>query len=201
MNRLLLSLSLLLVTSLSTLSSTPKDIVEGYENIEVVKTRMDSRPLHSIEGIWQLTGRDGGSIIAIERVPTEQQTSPPGGVTVTYRLIVITGSDITVRPGTIIGYATPAAKEGEYDASIYTGRSDDFTLMLHPKRHLLKLDASASRLIFCSTGLSLRFNWWRLLLPYLYRTLLSPLQSTRNADEGCLRIYPTPIPPLNPRYL
>ena len=103
-------------------------------------------------------------------------------------------------PGTVIGYAAPSAKRGEYDSRIFTARSDDFVSLTHPKRNLLRLDDTGTRISFSPVGLRLRFNWWRLLLPYLYRSVISPLEGAKVSD-GCVRLYPEPLPPLEPRYL
>ena len=169
---------------------------EGYGNIDSVRIRMSRMPLHEIEGIWQLTG-DGGSIIAIERIPA---VSMSGAITV-YRMAVIESSEISVLPGTVIGYISPSAKARQYDARIYTSRSDDYSVLTHPTRNLLTLSDDATHLYFRPTSMKLRFNWWRLLLPYLYRGLVSPSTTERRVEDGCVRLYPTPFPPLNPRYL
>lgn len=171
-------------------------VADGYCCIDSVRERMSHMPLHEIEGIWQLTG-DGGSIIAIERIPS---TGASDGLTV-YRIAVIESSEISVLPGTVIGYMAPSAKAKQYDARIYTSRSDDYTILTHPTRNLLTLSADGTHLTFRPTSLKLRLNWWRLLLPYLYRSLVSPSTTDRQVEDGCVRLYPTPLPPLNPRYL
>ena len=184
--------------TLDDVSSLPAR-AEGYETVDIVEKRMSRAPLHEIEGIWQLTG-DGGSIIAIERID-DGDTGTMGTATTIYRMAVIVSSEISVAPGTVIGYASTSAKNGEYDSRIYSGRSEDFTALTHPSRNVLRLDDSGTRLTFRPTGLSLRFNWWRLLLPYLYRGLVTPREANHKAEEGCVRLYPPPVPPLNPRYL
>lgn len=176
-------------------SSLPA-VAEGYSNIDSVRQRMSGMPLHELEGIWQLTG-DGGSIIAIERIPA---TGTSDGLTV-YRMAVIESSEISVLPGTVIGYIAPSAKARQYDARIFTSRSDDYAMLTHPSRNLLTLSDDGTRLSFRPTSLKLRLNWWRLLLPYLYRGLVSPSTTERQVEDGCVRLYPTPLPPLNPRYL
>lgn len=176
-------------------SSLPA-MAEGYSSLDSVRRRMSAMPLHELEGIWQLTG-DGGSIIAIERIPAAGTTE---GITV-YRMAVIESSEISVMPGTVIGYIAPSAKARQYDARIYTSRSDDYMMLTRPSRNLLTLSEDGTRLSFRPTSLKLRFNWWRLLLPYLYRGLVSPSTTDRQVEDGCIRLYPTPIPPLNPRYL
>lgn len=166
-------------------------IISGYEGIDTVTRRMASMPLHEIEGIWRLTG-EGGSVIAIERHNDDESI---------YRMVVVASADISVQPGTVIGYLAPTARHREYDSRLFSARSDDYTMLTDPTRNLLMLDDTCNRLSFRPYGRKLRFNWWRLLLPYLYRTLVTPLESSAGASDGCVRLYPTPTPPLNPRYL
>lgn len=181
--------------TLDDIEALPRHI-SGYETFGTVEQRMARGPLHGIEGIWQLTG-DGGSIIAIERIEEGETIESAASV---YRIVVITSSEISVRPGTVIGYAATSAKSNEYDSRIFTDRSEDFVYLTRPSRNLLKLDETGTRLSFTPVGLKLRFNWWRLLLPYLYRSVITPLEGGK-VEDGCVRIYPEPVPPVEPRYL
>lgn len=169
--------------------------LDGYNDPVTVEERMRSMPLHAIEGVWQLTGE--GSVIAIEKMPQDVTTA---GVPV-YRMAVVRSSDISIQPGSVMGYVTPAAKKGQFDARIYTGRTDDHRMLTRPQKVMITLSDDGSRMVYHPYGFKLRFNWWRLLLPYMYRTLLTPMESTRGDADGCVRIFPQPSPPLNPVYL
>lgn len=187
------------------LDSTPErsTVLEGYSDMSVVKKRMGSMPLHHIEGIWQLTGE--GSTLAIERITGHEATTgrlaPDEEATPVYRMVVIRSTDISVAPGTVTGYLTPAAKERQYDARIYSSRSDDHVLLTSPTANVITLSDDGTRLSFHPYGRRLRFNWWRLLLPYMYRTLVTPLERPAGDIDGCVRLYPAPYPPLQPVYL
>lgn len=165
----------------------------GYESVERVKARMASAPLHDIEGIWQMAGE--GTLMAIEREPSTD------GASALYRMIVLHSAAISVREGTVMGYLTPTSQRGSYDARIYTDLSDDHTRLTRPSRNVITLGDDGARISFKPYGRSLRFNWWRLLLPYMYRTLFTPIERRRGDLDGCVRVYPAPANPLNPRYL
>lgn len=167
--------------------------VDGYDSPTLVRSRMASMPLHDIEGLWEFAGE--GSMMAIERVPGTD------GATSLYRAIVVKSADISLREGTVMGYLTPTSKRGVYDARIYSSRTDDHTRLTGPSHNTITLSEDGSRITFKAYGRKLRFNWWRLLLPYMYRTLFTPQERPSGDIEGCIRVYPTPVVPLNPRYL
>lgn len=167
--------------------------LDGYESPDSVRARMASMPLHDIEGLWEMTGE--GSLMAIERDPATD------GASAVYRMIVVRSASVSVREGTVMGYLTPTSQRGQYDARIYSSLSDDHTRLIRPTRNVITLGDEGSRITFRSYGRKLRFNWWRLLLPYMYRTLITPIERSRGDLDGCVRVYPTPSNPLNPRYL
>ena len=167
--------------------------LEGYGSPETVRQRMASSPLHDIEGLWQMTGE--GSLMAIERDPATD------GASALYRMVVVRSASVSLREGTVIGYLTPTSQRGHYDARIFTDLSDDHTHLIRPTNNVIILGDDGSRITFRPYGRKLRFNWWRLLLPYMYRTLVTPVERSRGDLDGCVRVYPTPANPLNPRYL
>ncbi|MDE6066988.1 MAG: hypothetical protein K2G27_09240 [Duncaniella sp.] len=167
--------------------------LDGYESPDSVRARLASMPLHDIEGLWEMTGE--GSLMAIERDPATD------GASAVYRMIVVRSASVSVREGTVMGYLTPTSQRGQYDARIYSSLSDDHTRLIRPTRNVITLGDEGSRITFRSYGRKLRFNWWRLLLPYMYRTLITPIERSRGDLDGCIRVYPTPSNPLNPRYL
>lgn len=171
--------------------------LEGYENPDVVIDRLSAIPLHSIEGVWRFAAE--GTLMAIERTE-DRGLHPEEAGTMTYRMIVVRAADLSLRPGTVMGYLAPTAKRGVYDARIYTGRTDAGTQLHSPKKFTLTLGDTDSRLAISSYGNSLRFNWWR-LLPYMYRYVFSRKEKSPGDIEGCLRIYPAPAIPAEPRYL
>ena len=169
----------------------------GYDTVSEVTERMAEMPLHSIEGLWRFAAE--GTLMAIERtddrgIPTDEAGS------VTYRMVVVSAADLSLRPGTVMGYLSPTAKRGVYDARLYTGRTDAGTALHSPRTYTVTLTDSDSRLSLNRYGTSYRFNWWR-LLPYMYSRLISRTDKKASGIEGCLRVYPSPAIPMEPRYL
>lgn len=169
----------------------------GYDNAAVVTERMEAMPLHSIEGLWRFAAE--GTLMAIER-DDSREISPDEAGTMVYRMVIVNAADLSLRPGTVMGYLSPTAKRGVYDARIYTGRTDAATTLHSPKTCTLTLSDSDSRLVIARYGSSLRFNWWR-LLPYMYSRLISRREKSPGNIDGCLRVFPAPAIPAEPRYL
>lgn len=164
-------------------------ILPGYNEDSVVE-RLSERPLHPIEGIWEVAGE--GSLMAIEKVD-ERPTL--------YAMVLIQGYDLGLRRGTVMGWLTPGAAEGKYDARIFSSRIDDGTLLVHPDRYEASIDKDEVRITIKPYGRSFRINWWRLLLPYMFRSAITPIERHSSGLEGFTRVWPEPIPPLTPRYL
>ena len=115
--------------------------LEGYENPDVVIDRLSAIPLHSIEGVWRFAAE--GTLMAIERTE-DRGLHPEEAGTMTYRMIVVRAADLSLRPGTVMGYLAPTAKRGVYDARIYTGRTDAGTQLHSPKKFTLPSAATAT---------------------------------------------------------
>lgn len=198
--RLILSILLLLLTICDVAaSSSPLDripsqseVLPGYRR-DSVGTRLKALPLHAVEGLWEFTPE--GTVMAIERVENRQEQA-----TTLYRMVVVKGADLALRPGTVMGYLVTTSKRGVYDARIYTARRDEGTTLSSPKKFTLTLTDEDSRLTVKGYGKFLKFNWWR-LLPYMYRYLVSQHERSPGDIKGCVRIYPEPAHPLEPRYL
>lgn len=217
MRRPLLPLAAIILTFLLavpftvTASTAPKGIEEkpldrvpqlseclsGYDTPGEVTGRMAAMPLHSIEGLWRFAAE--GTLMAIERTDDRSLSADDAG-SVTYRMVVVSAADLSLRPGTVMGYLSPTAKRGVYDARLYTGRTDAGTALHSPKSYTVTLADSDSRLSLNRYGTSYHFNWWR-LLPYMYSRLISRTERKTSGTEGCVRVYPAPAVPLEPRYL
>lgn len=169
----------------------------GYDNARAVTDRMETMPLHSVEGLWRFAAE--GTLMAIER-DDSREVSPDEAGTFIYRMVIVSAADLSLRPGTVMGYLSPTAKRGVYDARIYTGRTDAATALHSPKTFTLTLGDNDSRLSISRYGSSLRFNWWR-LLPYMYSRLISRREKSPGNIDGCLRVFPAPAVPAEPRYL
>lgn len=172
-------------------------VSDGYETVEDVTDRLASMPLHSIEGVWRFAAE--GTLMAIER-EDDIEISPEEAGTVRYRMVVVRAADLSLRPGTAMGYLAPTAKRGVYDARVYTGRSDSGVTLHSPKTFTITLSDSDSRITISRYGSSIHFNWWR-LLPYMYRRVITKSEKKPGEINGCMRVYPAPAVPTEPRYL
>lgn len=171
--------------------------ITGYDNPDSIAARLGELPLHAVEGLWRFASE--GSLMAIERQTTRTAREYEAEATV-YRMVIVRAADMALRPGTVMGYLTPTAKRGVYDTRIYTSRLDSGTALTSPKSFTLTLTDEDSRLSISDYGSSLRFNWWR-LLPYMYRYLFTRREKSPGAIQGCLRVFPAPAVPSEPRYL
>lgn len=168
-------------------------VIDGY-GLSEVRQRLDESDIHDIEGIWRFV--DDGAVMAIERfVPDE---IPDNGNTC-YRIVVVKSPVRTLAPGTLMGYVSPTAKKGVYDASVYS--SYDGLRGLHKKkRFYLNLDGDGL-LSFNHYRQGIRLNLWR-LIPYMFRYSVGLHSERPKGLDGCVRIWPPSVSlPFEPRYL
>ena len=167
--------------------------LEGY-NIDSVKTRMSQAPLHNIEGVWQFL--DNATTIAIERINDDASSQYLHQYV--YRIVIINPEQLSIEPGTIMGYISATAKKDHYEAYIYTDSSLEGLLSI-PKKFTLNL--SDNHLVFNEYKTSVSINLWR-WIPYIYRVGVSIKNTRPKGLDGCVRIYPqSTSAPLTPRYL
>lgn len=185
------------VTGGSLIDAVPKksEVITGYELPEV-RQRLADLPLHIVEGIWEFASE--GTLMAIERAESSARNA--GSAATLYRMVVVKGADMALRPGTVMGYLSTTSKRGVYDARIFTSRNDDGTVLSSPKRYTISLSDDDSRLTIKEYGKTFVFNWWR-LMPYMYRYVLSRRENRPPDMEGCVRLFPEPSIPLEPLYL
>lgn len=169
----------------------------GYDTAAEVVERLSTMPMHSVEGLWRFAAE--GTLMAVERVADREFSADEAG-TVTYRMVIVRAADLSLRPGTVMGYLSPTAKRGVYDARIYTGRTDDGTKLYSPRTFTLTLGDSDGRMAINRYGTTFSFNWWR-LLPYMYSRLITKREKKAGDINGCIRVYPLPAIPAEPRYL
>lgn len=171
--------------------------LNGYDTASEVTERLSAMPMHAVEGLWRFAAE--GTLMAVERTDDREISADDAG-TVTYRMVIVRAADLSLRPGTVMGYLSPTARRGVYDARIYTGRTDAGTMLHSPKTFTVTLGDSDGRLAISRYGTSYRFNWWR-LLPYMYSRLISKREKGPGDINGCLRVFPAPEIPAEPRYL
>lgn len=166
---------------------------------EEVCMRMMHRPLHPVEGIWQLTSN--GACVAIERY----DSGAPRSITdeVVYRMVLIESPDRAARNGSVIGYLQPSAKANVYNARIYTSIVNG--RICNPHGFMMQVEEKStdtgmvSSLVLIQDSPRFQFNVWK-LLPYLYRRVLRR-NAPRAEVDGCVRVFPEPAKPRFSRYL
>ncbi len=168
-------------------------VMDGYLRADV-EQRLSSGNIHDIEGIWSFV--DDGSIMAIERFTPENL---PDNNNTCYRMVVIKSPMRALAPGTLMGYISPTAKKGTYDASIFT-EFDGLRGLHKQQRFYLVLDDDGL-LSFNRYREGLQLNLWR-FLPYMFRYTVKKRSERPKGLDGCRRIYPAPASvPFEPRYL
>lgn len=171
-------------------------VVEDF-SVDRLRADLGRMPLHHIEGIWRYT-TEKTEIAIIRPVCLEGCDLAAGGVDEGCYYIVLTGSaDRSLRPGTVMGVVIPSAKSGVYEARIYTRKAA--SLMYDPRKFTLRLSDDDSRLVFDKKKSEFSVNLWH-FVPYLWRYSVRRNVSAP-AVSGCIRVYPEPELPLEPRYL
>lgn len=167
-------------------------VLGGYENRDSVELRLSQSPLHDIEGIWQFT--EDGAYVVIEQAQADKM--PARGI-VMYQMVVLESPRLSVRPGTVMGYATLTAKADCYDAYVYTD-FDGGAILSKAERFTLTL--KDSRLQFKRHKSGVKINLWR-FVPYMFRYSVKTYDERPKDLDGCIKIYPLPATPVYPRYL
>lgn len=169
-------------------------VLEGYENVDSVRSRLATMPLHHIEGIWQL-GSDQ-AIVAIERC-SNPAVAPPG--LEFYQIVIIDSPRCSVAPGTVLGYTAPTGRRDTYDARLYT--SVTRSLLHRHDRFTLRLDSDDSHLALTPVR-----SGWKILLRNTFHFLMRVgIYHDPQADtdiNGFTRIFPASTGrPAQPVYL
>lgn len=151
---------------------------------------------------------DGGAVIEI--IPVGQYGQPiPEELKVKYSLadqyIIIVGDNPspTLEPDTVMGWLTPLAKMGMYNAVIFTKEKDG--RLASPRKFLLEMNADGSHLSMLEIKNRLRIDPLR-FLPYLFHGIslkgTLKIEDNRREDvEGFLKFHPRPVNPAVPRPL
>lgn len=162
-------------------------IIESYSP-EQAETRLLTEPIASVEGLYDLT--IDGSLISVEKwTPDDRPTD-----NLTYlRLVVVRSPNRSIRPGTVFGYMTPAARSKAYDARIYTSLNGNGVLS-NPKTYRLMLSDNGA-LVFNKVKSGVIINWNK-LLPRRVRYIFDYRPDDRNGYDGLI-----PHSPDLPRYL
>lgn len=165
-------------------------------NPDSVKARMSQLPLDQLEGLWRMS--DDGALLAIER--HRHPSAPATDMNHGYRIVMVQSPSRHPRPGTLVGYASPTAKAGIYEARIYTSLTDRLGLE-RPRRFLINLNNSENRFTLKPIKSGIKLNLWR-LVPYMFRYSVRVSSNRPDDIDGAFRMFPQSYAePLSPRYL
>lgn len=154
-----------------------------------------------IKGIWQSSA--GGSSVAIlplaawERRYGKAFPQKALSLSTDFIIVLLDSPSPRLQPGTIMGWAVPAAKPGMYEAIIYT-KEAKFKLT-GPKKFVMQL-ADDGHLSLRAIHKGVIINPWR-FLPYMIRGAIKFRDDTPQDMNGFFRIWPVPSNPHQPRYL
>lgn len=176
---------------LSPVSASAQDVaVRSYE--QVCADIAASGP-EAVEGVWRLTAPDeGGALVAVER-----DASAPGS----YVISVVEAPDRSLLPGTIVGRATRASERGVYDAWMYADAPLPGIAASSRRKMTLRLTDGGNRLTFTPHRRPWAMNFY-MSVPYLFvRPSIRNERHVERTPQGAERVFPTPVPPLEPVYL
>ena len=185
MNRtavLILSLLLLMPLMASAKKGgVPKEsvILEGLD-LDSMRTRLDETDMQPLEGIWYYPNEE--MTLGIERYR--------GNHNIGYRIILLESPDITLVPGTVIGYIASSAVDNKYQLWLFSERSR--TTLKKPLECVATLNAKATTLTFDPPHwkVKVRINVAR-FLPTLFNGLsIVPEHVGEQLPIGFRKIYP-----------
>lgn len=163
----------------------------GVRSLEEVCRDISASGPELIEGVWRLTapGSDG-VLVAIER-------ESPGD----YVITVVEAPDRSLIPGTLIGRATRGSERGVYDSWMYASSPLSTLRGLHRRDFTLKLSDDGNRLTFRKHRSPWAVNLY-MSIPYLFiRPSIRNERFVETTPQGAERVYPVPLPPIEPIYL
>ena len=179
-----LILTLLLLVPLMALAKdgvVPKKsvIIEGLD-VDSMRTLLDETDMQPLEGIWYYANEE--MTLGIERYRGEHNIG--------YRIIMLESPDITLVPGTVIGYIATSAVDNKYQLWLYSERSR--TTLKKPLECVATLNAKATTLTFDPPHwkVKVRVNVAR-FLPTLFNGLsVIPERVGEQLPIGFRKIYP-----------
>lgn len=168
-------------------------VIEGL-TADSVKRVLGISPGPDVAGIWSATA-DGASLAIIPGEPP----GAPRSFTRSCLIVVLRSPRPGVRPGTVMGWCSPAAKAGYYDCTMFTRCNG--SQLSDPKRFTLRLNDS-SRLSLIKIHDGLEIVVWK-IIPYMFRSFLRERHDRPRDLDGFIRQWPVSGcgVPAAPRYL
>ena len=159
-----------------------------YDGLDVdsMRLKLSQMDLQPIEGIWYYPVED--MTIGIERMPSDRFFSPQHPP---YHVVYLEGNDITVVPGTEIGYIVAGALDEELDLYLYS-KCDDEGKLSGPVKCLARLNKAASVITFerPKTKVKVHVIFGR-FLPSIFKGIsIIPEREEKKSSEGFRKVYP-----------
>lgn len=158
------------------------EILPGYEEDEV-KSRCDAMDLQPIEGIWYYP--DEMMTVVVERCP-----NPLNDVSADYRIVLVSANDMSLLPGTVIGYCTQSADRDKYQLWIYSEQCG--SLIENPQKCVAVLNKDRDELLIerSEVNVRVRVNFSRFLPKLLKGISIVANKNDVKVPEGFRKIYP-----------
>ncbi|MGN0211554.1 MAG: hypothetical protein ACI4AN_01255 [Muribaculaceae bacterium] len=157
------------------------EVLRGYSMRGCV-AKMSTMPLAAIEGVWSYP--DEMMTVAIERFGSAR-FSPR----IAYRVVMLEADDVSLLPGTVIGYVAESADSNKYELWLYSEQQGQ--RLRAPVQCVATL--SDGNLLFRrirSLNVKVRVNFAR-FLPKLFRGIsVTPEVQTEKLPVGFRKIYP-----------
>ena len=157
-------------------------VLPGY-TVEEARQRLAASPLQPIEGIWSYPDE-------MMTLVVEQFASPQFSRKLKYRIVLLDSEDMSLLPGTVIGYIAESADNSKFQLWLYS--QQDGMKLLGPSECVATLHDDATSLTFerGSLKVRVRFNLTR-FLPRLFRFIsVSPYIDKEELPIGFRKIYP-----------
>ena len=154
-------------------------VLDGLD-VDSMRVRLDETDMQPLEGIWYYPNEE--MTLGIERYR--------GNHNIGYRIILLESPDITLVPGTVIGYIASSAVDNKYQLWLFSERSR--TTLKKPLECVATLNAKATTLTFDPPHwkVKVRVNVAR-FLPTLFNGLsIVPEHVGEQLPIGFRKIYP-----------
>lgn len=157
-----------------------KSVILAGIDLDSMRVRLDESDLQPLEGIWYYPNEE--MTLGIERYK--------GNHNIGYRIILLESPDISIMPGTVIGYIARSAVDNKFQLWLYSERSR--TTLKKPLECVATLSNKATTLTFDPPHwkLKVRVNVAR-FLPTLFNGLsVIPERVGEQLPIGFRKIYP-----------
>ena len=157
-----------------------KSIVLDGLDVDSMRVRLDETDMQPLEGIWYYPNEE--MTLGIERYKGQRNIG--------YRIILLESPDISLMPGTVIGYIESSAVDSKYRLWLYSQR--DHLTLKKPLECVATLNAKATTLTFDPPHwkVKVRVNVAR-FLPTLFKGVsIVPEKVEEQLPVGFRKIYP-----------